>query len=274
MILKPKSRLVSGVDAILRFLILAYPAEFRAEYGSEIVRVFRDLYWRLFMQRGIWGVIVFWFDALTDILKTALVEQIEVFWRDLQDSFQIVRRQPAAMKAIAALALGIGLAAFGYGASFQLDHQPLLFRNGAPKAVPSVLAAMGFYLVVACANVASLQLFEAVSRQKNTSLRKALEANRCKVIRQLLTAGIVLSILGAVVGLLLAAIGMIGWTAMGADNLSLVKAVAINPAVLGFTVLLFMFISVLIQGKGVKIALAEIQHVYGTQLTLDRKKPA
>jgi hypothetical protein len=274
MVLKPKSRLFFVVDATLRFLVLAYPAEFRAEYGPEMVRVFRDLYWSICAQRGIWGVIVFWFDALTDILTTALVEQMEVFWRDLQDAVKIVLRQPAAMNAIATLALGIGLAAFGCSANFQLDHQPLLFRNGVLKAVPSVFAAMSIYLVVACANVASLLLVEAVSHQKNTSLRRALEANRCKVTRQIRTAGIVLSILGGVVGLLLAAVGMIGWATLGADNLPLVKAVAINPAVLGFTVLLFMCISALLQGKGVKITLAEIQHEYGTRLALDRKKPA
>jgi len=108
-----------------------------------------------------------------------------------------------------------------------------------------LLGAVGFVLLIACANLANLMLARVGARQKEIAVRTALGASRLRIVRQLLIESIMLAIVGGLAGLLLA-IWAVSWVAsLGADTIPRVHEISVDPRVAGFTLLVSVVTGVL-----------------------------
>ncbi len=118
--------------------------------------------------------------------------------------------------------------------------------TGAMRPVLLILlGAVGFVLLIACANVASLLLARSTVRQREFTVRAALGASRWTIVRQLLTESLLLAAAGGVLGLLLAYWATGALVAMAPQGLARTSEIALDFRVLGFAFLVAIVTGVL-----------------------------
>ncbi len=100
-----------------------------------------------------------------------------------------------------------------------------------------LLGASALVLLIACANVANLSLSRAAVQQRELAIRSAIGAGRGELLRQLVTESVVRSLAGGILGLLIAALGIMALRTFGSANIPRLEAVGIHPSMLAFTFL-------------------------------------
>ncbi|HEX8281728.1 MAG TPA: ABC transporter permease [Chthoniobacterales bacterium] len=113
--------------------------------------------------------------------------------------------------------------------------QERLVREVRPSLI-ALLGAVGFVLLIACANVANLLLARSAARQKEIAIRAAMGASRARVVRQMLTESVLLSAIGGLAGLLLSVWLTDVLVSILPEGAARLEQVAIDYRVLAFAV--------------------------------------
>jgi predicted permease len=108
-----------------------------------------------------------------------------------------------------------------------------------------LLAAVGFVLLIACANVASLLLSRNSVRQREIVIRTAIGAGRSRLVRQLLTESLLLALAGGAAGVFLATAGVQFLRGLGPQSLPRLDEVNVSGTVLAFTFFISIFTGIL-----------------------------
>jgi putative ABC transport system permease protein len=142
---------------------------------------------------------------------------------------------------------------------FRIDslHEDMI--GGVRTALWVLQGAVGFVLLIACANLANLQLALSESRHREFAVRTALGASRTRLLRQFLTEGVVLAIMGAIVGVGLAYAGLRLLLAGNPNSVPRAAQITIDPPVLIFTLVVAVF-------TGLLFGLSPLLHVRETLL--------
>jgi len=138
--------------------------------------------------------------------------------------------------------------ALGPNAGFSVEPLREAMVSNVRSSLLVLVGAVSFVLLIACANVANLLLVRATGRRREIAIRAAIGAGRGRIVRQLLTESIVLSVIGGTLGLVL---GMIGIRALLSVNTAGLPRIGQDGALVGLDWRVVAFTIAISLGTGI-----------------------
>lgn len=117
--------------------------------------------------------------------------------------------------------------------------------NGIENALWLILGAAGLVLLLACMNIAHLMLARTSARTREIAVRRALGADRSRVVRQLITESVILGLLGGALGLVVATLGARAFVALSPADIPRLETVAIDGRTMAFAAIISIATGVL-----------------------------
>jgi predicted permease len=137
-------------------------------------------------------------------------------------------------------------------ASFSVERMQEVFVRNARPTLLILSGAVAFVLLIACANVANLLLVRATARKREVALRAAIGAGRWRLIRQLLTESVALSVMGGAIGMVL---GVLGIRALLSINTAGLPRIGQDGALVGLDWRVLLFTAVVSVTTGILFGL-------------------
>jgi len=187
------------------------------------------------------------------MLPVTLVDGPAQFYRPAAEKHDDKERLSRHLRAIARLKPGVSVQQAqsdlrvinqGLAKQFPADYSTTGIRIvslhddiavGLRPALLVLLGAIGFLLLIACANLSNLLLVRATARQKEVAIRSALGADRARLVQQVLIESLLLALYGGFVGTLLAFCGTKMIVAIGAKVIPQLVGISLDGRVLAFT---------------------------------------
>ena len=184
------------------------------------------------------------------------VERVPEMWTAARFNFETANRNNVAFRVVGRLKPGVTVqqaqtlvdrVAADLRTQFPIKQTSGLYFHAVPMfedlvgdvrpAILSLMGAVAFVLLIACANVANLLIVRASARGRELAVRAAIGAGRLQLVRQMLAESLVIAAVGTVAGLLFARAGVRLLLTAGPKDLPRLDAVAMDPRVLTFAVL-------------------------------------
>ena len=200
--------------------------------------------------------------VLPPAFRPVLTQEAEI-WRPLRLNTATPSRGAIVLRAVARLPDGVSLqqaqaAAATLSAQLQSAHpqynEKMVFNliplhervvGNVRPALLALLGAVGFVLLIACANIANLLLARGSSRGRELAVRVALGAARARVVRQLLTESVLLAAIGGVAGVLFGVWAIEGLLSLAPESMPRLSEVRLEAGVLAFASLVTLLTGVI-----------------------------